>query len=95
MTVSTVLILLFAWAAATDAALGAEPADAKNSIGITALLERWEDGITQKNVDLLFSCLSDDVVYVEPAHRTQQHVLIRRGAQAAGLFASVPPQFAP
>ena len=77
-----VLIALLAGAVAMAPALGAEPHDSKDSTGITALLKRWEDGITQKNIDLLFSCLSEEIVYVEPVqrtHGTDAHVLTGQG----------------
>jgi hypothetical protein len=65
------LTALLASAVVTAPTRGAEPGDAKDSTGIAALLKRWEDGITKKNTDLLFSSLSEEIVYVEPAHRTE------------------------
>lgn len=64
------VIAFLAGATVTAPALRAHPGDSKDSVGITALLKRWEDGITKKNVDLLFSCLSEEIVYVEPVERT-------------------------
>jgi hypothetical protein len=76
------VIFLIAAAVATVPARGAEPRDSKDSTGITALLKRWEDGITWKDSGLLFSCLSDEIVYVEPVQRTDgpdAHVLTSQG----------------